>query len=902
MSLFTSFGGGDIWSGGFAFASPINDILERDSFTLGELLEEDEVLQEVKSLNTRLLLSYLVDPIPAKSSDSRRFKSPYMSCEILCCEVPALLNALTDDATPQHMDKLFSLLSQKQNSLDNHQAGYFEKVFMVLLKHRCPALVAYVNNAGMPLFSKFMTHMANFSVMQVARRLLLPKYASLQDNIEVINMLVKALQTSADQTEEQADAASHQAELCLSLISHCEHSSVFLSGMYQASVLQALSDAVHTTSTSQTTTTATDNHTVASSAYATETTLAAMKVLEALLYRLTPQPPLSLFPGAPTSNTHTPRATNTNYASAKTPQQNDATDSNTADENKEQQQQQQTDDDDTVMKEQPQQSGASSCSDSVDHAVVIACIEQLLPKLYTILQCDTGTVVTCTKETVHRVGAVRLQAARLIQVMVQLDWSEVDSAVVKCSAMNQLLELFFKHEHCSLLHQIVSGAIISAIETDTHDLTDGRKALQKHIITDCRLLERLRGAVAGNSVGEAHGIKRRGYMGHVIRVSDALDIAENGGEWHSLNTIACPVNNNNINTSNSNTTDTTARETERDATYLHAVMKTDACFEWWSDFVDTTLEQATQLQNTPLGNFDVPTRDEETTDDDMMLTMDDSMSAMLDQLTHNNSSTAIEGTVGSDTHDTDDVDPTTVWGRAVGGFSSETVSSPQNSFMVNNSSSNMHNADTDHDIGTNNNTTSGGGDNSGWANFADFGQQPFQTTQLQTAPVVEGFANFDANFDAAFGNQSATTSDTTAAFANTTATATTASHLQQQQLFDSSIDSAFEADFSQFMAPPSEHAPVITHATAVHNSNSSTNSSCKSSASDEDEQSDVSSSSNDDTDDSNDDGNSATNTTGHQQQQYAEQLNEDEHQPHSNDNHHDKDTVTGTSATTTDAT
>jgi hypothetical protein len=33
------------------------------------------------------------------------------------------------------------------------------------------------------------------------------------DNIEVINMLVKALQTSADQTEEQADAASHQAEV-----------------------------------------------------------------------------------------------------------------------------------------------------------------------------------------------------------------------------------------------------------------------------------------------------------------------------------------------------------------------------------------------------------------------------------------------------------------------------------------------------------------------------------------------------------------------------------------------------------------------------------------------------------------------------------------------------------------
>jgi hypothetical protein len=386
-------------------------------------------------------------------------------------------------------------------------------------------------------------------------------------------------------------------------------------------------------------------------------------------------------------------------------------------------------------------------------------------------------------------------------------------------------------------------------------------------------------------------------MGHVIRVSDALDIAENGGEWHSLNTIACSLNNNNTDSSTSNTTDNTTRETERDATYLHAVMKTDACFEWWSDFVDTTLEQATQLQNTPLGNFDVPTRDEETTDDDMMLTMDDSMSAMLDHLTHNNSSTAIEGTVGSDTHDTDDVDPTTVWGRAVGGFSSETVSSPQNSFMVNNSSSGMHNADIDHDIGTNNTVTTSSDDNSGWANFADFGQQPFQTTQLQTTPVVEGFANFDANFDAAFGDQSPITS------ATTTATSASQQQQQQQQQFGSSMDSAFEADFSQFMAPPSEHAPVITHAAAVHDSNSSTNSSSKSSTTSDDEQSDVSTSSNDD-DSVDDSSNTAASTIRQQQQQqYTEQINEDEQQPHSDDdNHHDADTAASTTAVTRDDT
>lgn len=63
---------GDIWSlGGISFArylslappvsnhhscpSPVNDILDKESFTLEELLQEDEILQEVKARNGRLI-------------------------------------------------------------------------------------------------------------------------------------------------------------------------------------------------------------------------------------------------------------------------------------------------------------------------------------------------------------------------------------------------------------------------------------------------------------------------------------------------------------------------------------------------------------------------------------------------------------------------------------------------------------------------------------------------------------------------------------------------------------------------------------------------------------------------------------------------------------------------------
>ena len=60
MSLFDSIGQSDIWSiNGISFASPVNDILDKDDFELEELLQEDELLQEVKSRNNRLIDLYV---------------------------------------------------------------------------------------------------------------------------------------------------------------------------------------------------------------------------------------------------------------------------------------------------------------------------------------------------------------------------------------------------------------------------------------------------------------------------------------------------------------------------------------------------------------------------------------------------------------------------------------------------------------------------------------------------------------------------------------------------------------------------------------------------------------------------------------------------------------------------
>lgn len=40
--------------------SPLNDLLEKEDFTLEQVLEEDELIQEVKTRNTKLLELYVL--------------------------------------------------------------------------------------------------------------------------------------------------------------------------------------------------------------------------------------------------------------------------------------------------------------------------------------------------------------------------------------------------------------------------------------------------------------------------------------------------------------------------------------------------------------------------------------------------------------------------------------------------------------------------------------------------------------------------------------------------------------------------------------------------------------------------------------------------------------------------
>ena len=62
MSLFSAMADeSNVWGQGsslFNMSSPLNDLLEKDAFTLEQVLQEDELVQEVKTRNTKLIDLY----------------------------------------------------------------------------------------------------------------------------------------------------------------------------------------------------------------------------------------------------------------------------------------------------------------------------------------------------------------------------------------------------------------------------------------------------------------------------------------------------------------------------------------------------------------------------------------------------------------------------------------------------------------------------------------------------------------------------------------------------------------------------------------------------------------------------------------------------------------------------
>ncbi|KAG6522171.1 hypothetical protein ZIOFF_019308 [Zingiber officinale] len=134
-------------------SSPVELILDKENFTLEELLDEEEIIQECKALNSRLinflreraqveqLLRYIIEDAPGDADNIRTFKFPFVACEIFTCEIDVILKTLVEDEDLMNM--LFSFLEPNRTH-SSTLAGYFSKVVVCLMLRKTNSLMAYV--------------------------------------------------------------------------------------------------------------------------------------------------------------------------------------------------------------------------------------------------------------------------------------------------------------------------------------------------------------------------------------------------------------------------------------------------------------------------------------------------------------------------------------------------------------------------------------------------------------------------------------------------------------------------------------------------------------------------------------------------------------------------------------
>lgn len=133
------------WKYNFGSSAQIETLLGKEDVTLHELMEEDELLQECKAQNRKLIefltredvLQELVNLVVNEPSHDKemhlRFKYANLASELLTSDVPAIIDKLV--ASPSLLDVLYKFL-EKEKPLNPLLASFFSKVLGMLVQRR----------------------------------------------------------------------------------------------------------------------------------------------------------------------------------------------------------------------------------------------------------------------------------------------------------------------------------------------------------------------------------------------------------------------------------------------------------------------------------------------------------------------------------------------------------------------------------------------------------------------------------------------------------------------------------------------------------------------------------------------------------------------------------------------
>ncbi|XP_039990157.1 serine/threonine-protein phosphatase 6 regulatory subunit 2 isoform X1 [Xiphias gladius] len=168
------------WKFDLHTSSHLEALLDKEDVTLTELMDEEDVLQECKAQNRRLLLFLCQDQCmqelvcmittepPTGGEETKRFKYPNIACELLTCDVGVINDKLGNEEPL--LETLYAFLEQP-SPLNPLLASFFSKTIGNLITRKTEQVISFLRRKE-GFLSLVLKHIDTSAMMDVLLRLI----------------------------------------------------------------------------------------------------------------------------------------------------------------------------------------------------------------------------------------------------------------------------------------------------------------------------------------------------------------------------------------------------------------------------------------------------------------------------------------------------------------------------------------------------------------------------------------------------------------------------------------------------------------------------------------------------------------------------------------------------------
>ncbi|MED6292658.1 hypothetical protein CHARACLAT_002674 [Characodon lateralis] len=168
------------WKFDLHTSSHLEALLDKEDVTLAELMDEEDVLQECKAQNRRLLQFFCQDQCmqelvhlittepPAGTEETKRFKYSNIACELLTCDVGVINDKLGNEEPL--LENLYAFLEQP-SPLNPLLASFFSKTIGNLIARKTEQVIIFLRKKE-GFLSLVLKHIDTSAMMDVLLRLI----------------------------------------------------------------------------------------------------------------------------------------------------------------------------------------------------------------------------------------------------------------------------------------------------------------------------------------------------------------------------------------------------------------------------------------------------------------------------------------------------------------------------------------------------------------------------------------------------------------------------------------------------------------------------------------------------------------------------------------------------------